>query len=168
MKNVKRSLAALFAVMLVLAAGCGKKASNKVVDYKVDVPDSFEEWEMEGVTECWANAADGSNINLNITDKTSDFKKIDADMLRAALVEVFQATYGAEPKITDKYFTSDEVCGMPAYQYCYVIDLEGMEMTQLVVCVDADKTYTVTYTDTVGDWLTEFETSAKNIQLITE
>ena len=41
MKNVKRSFAALFALVLVLTAGCGKKASNKVVDYTVDVPGWF-------------------------------------------------------------------------------------------------------------------------------
>lgn len=165
MKNVKRSLAALFAVALVFAAGCGKKVNDHVVDYKVDLPESFQETETEGVTKSWV-AADGSNINVNITDKISDFKKIDADMLRDALKEVFAAG-GAQPTITDKYFTSDEVCGLPAYQYCYDIVLEGLSMTQLVVCVDADKTYTVTYTDVTGDWMEDFEDSAKNIQLIT-
>lgn len=167
MKNVKRSFAALFAVVLVLTAGCGKKASNKVVDYKVDVPDGFEEMELEGVTKCWATV-DGSNINVNITEKDSGFKKITADALRDAMIEVFEATYGAAPTITDKYFTSDKVCDMPAYQYCYVIELMGVEMTQLVVCIDADQTYTVTYTDTTGDWIEDFQSSAKNIELVFE
>lgn len=168
MKNVKRGLAALFALVLVLTAGCGKKASNKVTDYKVDVPSGFEEMELEGVTKCWANAADNSNVNVNITDKDSAFKKITADALRDALEQAFEATYGSAPTITDKYFTSNEVCGMPAYQYCYVIELGGVEMTQLVVCIDADKTYTVTYTDTTGDWLKDFKTSAENIELVFE
>lgn len=167
MKNVKRSLAALLALMLVLAAGCGKKVNDHVVDYKVDVPEGFEETEMAGITACWATT-DGSNVNLNISEKTGDFKKITAGMLQEALVQMFEQTYGSKPTITDKYFTNNEVCGLPAYQYCYVIELEGVEMTQLVVCVDADKTYTVTYTDTTGDWMTDFEASAKNIQLITE
>ena len=168
MNNVKRSVAALFALMLILTSGCGKKAgSNKVVDYTVDVPASFQEMEMEGVTECWATV-DGSNINVNITDKDAAFKKITADALREAMVQVFEATYGAAPTITDKYFTNNEVCGMPAYQYCYVIELMGMEMTQLVVCIDADQTYTVTYTDVTGDWMSDFEASAKNIELVFE
>lgn len=167
MKNAKRSLAALFALMLVLAAGCGKKVNDHVVDYKVDVPESFQETEQEGVTACWAGA-DNSNINVNITEKTGDFKKITAGMLKEALEVMFEQAYGAKPTITDKYFTSNEVCGLPAYQYCYVIELNGMEMTQLVVCVDADQTYTITYTDVTGDWMEDFEASAKNIQLITE
>ena len=89
-------------------------------------------------------------------------------MLRDDLMQAFQTTYGAEPTITDRYFTSDEVCGLPAYQYCYDIELDGMKMTQLVVCVNADRTYTFTYTDVNGSWMDKFEDSAKNIQLITE
>ncbi|MBD5117943.1 MAG: hypothetical protein HDT37_02335 [Clostridiales bacterium] len=168
MKNVKRSFAALFALVLILATGCGKKTSNKVVDYNVDVPASFQEMEMEGVTECWYNAADNSNINVNITEKDAGFKKVTADALREAMVPLFEATYGAAPTITDKYFTTNEVCGMPAYQYSYTIELLGMEMDQLIVCIDADKTYTVTYTDTTGDWMSTFEASAKNIELVFE
>lgn len=167
MNCAKRSLAALFALVLIVTAGCGKKTNNKVKDYTVDVPESFEEMEMEGVTKCWYNA-DGSNINMNITEKDSAFKKITADALKDAMLEVFESTYGSAPTITDKYFTSDEVCGMPAYQYCYDIELMGVEMTQLIVCIDADQTYTVTYTDTTGDWMSDFETSAKNIQLVFE
>ena len=168
MKYVKRSFAALFAVVLVLAAGCGKKASNKVVDYTVDVPSGFEEAEQDGVVKAWANPADNSNINVNITEKDAAFKSITADALREALVELFEESIGEAPTITDKYFTSDEVCGMPAYQYCYTIEVIGVEMTQLVVCIDADKTYTVTYTDTTGSWISEFEASAKNINLVFE
>lgn len=168
MNNVKRGFAALFALVLIVTAGCGKKTSNKVVDYKVDVPDSFQELELEGVTKAWYNVADNANINVNITEKDAAFKKITADALRDAMLEVFETTYGAAPTITDKYFTNDKVCGMPAYQYCYVIELMGMEMTQLIVCIDADQTYTITYTDTTGDWISDFETSAKNIELVFE
>lgn len=168
MNCVKRSAAALFALVLILTAGCGKKTSNKVTDYKVDVPEGFEEMELEGVTKAWYNAADNSNVNVNITEKDKAFKKITADALKDAMVEVFEATYGAAPTITDKYFTNDEVCGMPAYQYCYEIELMGMEMTQLIVCIDADQTYTITYTDTTGDWMEDFENSAENIELVFE
>lgn len=167
MNNVKRGLAALLALVLVLAAGCGKKAKNHVTDYTIDIPNGFQESEQEGVTAYWA-AEDHSSINLNITDKDAEFKTVTADMLRDALVQLFEEGYGMTPTITDKYFTSDEVCGMPAYQYCYDIELMGVEMTQLVVCIDADKTYTVTYTDTTGGWISEFETSAKNINLVFE
>lgn len=166
MNHVKRSLAALFALVLVLTAGCGKKASNKVVDYTVDVPAGFEETDPGELAKIWSHA-DGSNINVNITEKDKAFKSITADALREAMVLVYeQGGYSAD--ITDKYFTSNEVCGMPAYQYCFKLEVMGMEMTQLVVCIDADQTYTITYTDVTGDWLSQFETSAKNIELVFE
>lgn len=142
--------------------------SNKVVDYKVDIPSGFEEQEVEGVTKAWYNMEDRSNVNVNITEKDSAFKKITAEALKDAMVQLFEESYSMTPTITDKYFTSEEVCGMPAYQYSYEIELNGVEMTQLVVCIDADKTYTVTYTDTTGSWMGEFETSAKNINLTFE
>lgn len=168
MNNVKRSLAALFALVLVLTAGCGgKKASNKVVDYTVDVPSGFEEMEMEGLAKSWYHSS-GSNVNVNITEKDSTFKKITADALRDALTQLMEQSYSMTPTITDKYFTNDEVCGMPAYQYCYDIEVMGVAMTQLVVCIDADQTYTITYTDVTGDWMSQFETSAKNIELTFE
>ena len=166
MNHVKRSIAALFALVLVLTAGCGKKASNKVVDYTVDVPAGFEETDPEGLAKVWI-AADNSNINVNITEKDKAFKSITADALREAMMLVYeQQGYSAD--ITDKYFTNNEVCGMPAYQYCFEIELVGIEMTQLVVCIDADQTYTITYTDVTGDWLSQFEASAKNIKLVFE
>lgn len=167
MNKVKRSAAALFALVLVLTAGCGKKTSNKVVDYTVDVPAGFEETDAEGLAKAWI-AADNSNINVNITEKDKAFKAITADALRDAMIQVYDEGYGVTPTITDKYFTSNEVCGMPAYQYCFEIELMGVEMTQLIVCIDADQTYTITYTDVTGDWLSQFETSAKNIKLVFE
>lgn len=162
---MKKKIAVLLALLLILS-GCSQ-AGKKVVDYKVDVPDGFESIELEGVTACWYNA-DGSNVNLNISDKDRSFSKIDADALRDALISTFKSTYDMEPTISDRYFTSSEVCGMPAYQYCYDIELGGMEMAQLIVCVDADQTYTFTYTDTTGGWMADFEASAGAIQLITE
>lgn len=189
---MKKIAAFLLALMLLALAGCSGDTkpssapddsgdaptqasepakSNHVVDYKIDVPDGFEPTEMEGLTACWYNA-DGSNINLNITDKdaTADvgFTAITADMMRMTLISTFKETYGTEPTVTDKYFTRNDVCGMPAYQYAYDMDLEGTVMTQIIVCVNADKLYTITYTDGSGEWLEQFEASAGNIQLITE
>lgn len=196
---MKKAIAFLLATMLLLAAaGCGKgddttgggtpasepaeasqpaeasepaQSSNHVVDYKIDVPDGFEPTEMEGLTACWYNG-DGSNVNLNVTEKdaTTDlgFDAINADMLRMTLISTFKETYDLEPAIEDKYFTRNDVSGMPAYQYCYEMDLEGTVMNQLIVCINADQLYTVTYTDGAGTWMPDFEASAANIQLITE
>lgn len=143
-------------------------AGNHIVDYKVDIPEGFEETQMAGLDANWQNA-DNSSINLTITDATSesDFESIDAEMLKLAMELQYQAA-GFEAEFTDRYFTRDKVCGLPAYQYCFDITLNGVNMTQIMVCVNADKTYSFSYTDASGNWLDQFEASAKNIQLTVE
>ena len=169
---MKKWLVFLFALVLLLPAGCAKKINDHVVDYKVDVPEGFEEMEMEGVKDCWVNAEDGSNINTTVTVKESGvnaaFKLINADLARETLKEMFKTTYDVEPDVTDRFFTRDAVCGLPAYQYCYDVELDGETMTQLIVTVNADKLYAFTYTAMTGDWIDTFQESAKNIELTIE
>lgn len=168
---MKKCLLSLFALVLLLSAGCGEKVNNHVTDYTVDVPDGFEETEMDGVKDCWY-AQDGSSINTTVTAKQSGadaaFQLITADLARETLKEMFKTTFDAEPAITDRFFTKDDVCGLPAYQYCYDVELNGTAMTQLMVTVNADKLYAFTYTDMTGDWIDAFQESAKNIQLTIE
>ena len=168
---MKKCLVFLFALVMLLPAGCGKKVNDHVTGYNVDLPKGFEETEMEGVKECWYTE-DGSNINTTVTEKESGadaaFKIITADLTRETLAEMFESTFGVEPTITDRFFSKDDVCGLPAYQYCYDVELDGVTMTQLLVTVNADKLYAFTYTDMTGDWIDEFQESAKNIELIIE
>ena len=121
---------------------------------------------------CGVYTEDGSNINTTVTEKESGadaaFKIITADLTRETLAEMFESTFGVEPTITDRFFSKDDVCGLPAYQYCYDVELDGVTMTQLLVTVNADKLYAFTYTDMTGDWIDEFQESAKNIELIIE
>lgn len=166
---MKKSIAFLLAMFMLVLAGC-KSGSGKVVDYKIDVPEGFEEIDMEGLDACWYNA-DGSNINLAIVDKdaTTDagFALITADMLRTTLEQSLKDAYDVEAKLTDRYFNKDSVSGFDAYQYCYDLEMDGLAMSQLIVCINADQTYTFTFTDT-DSWMSDFETSAAGIQLITE
>ena len=108
-------------------------SSNHVVDYKVDIPEGFEETQMAGLDANWQNA-DNSSINLTITDATSesDFESIDAEMLKQAMDLQYKAA-GFEAEFTDRYFTKDKVCGLPAYQYCFDITLNGVAMTQIKI-----------------------------------
>ena len=147
-------------------------AGDHVVDYKFDVPEGFEETDPSeiGVTACWYRA-DGSNINLNITEKDSTtdlgFKAITGDMLRTTLEEQLKQSYG-EATIEDRYFTKDDVCGLPAYQYCYDLDLDGTSMSQIIICINADQTYTFTFTASDDETLALFEDTVKTINLTLE
>ena len=191
---MKKTIVFLLAMLMLTLTACGDKGSavqspdnggsspapasepakepakgNHVTDYKVDVPEGFTSIEQEGVLECWA-VADGSNINVNTTDGTDSetFSAINADLMRLALVSAFKDSGSGEPTITDRYFTRNDVCGLPAYQYSYDIELDGQAMTQIIVCVNADKTYTFTYTTTGEEWLEAFEASAAAIELTVE
>lgn len=169
---MKKITLPLLALALMFLAGCGAKVNDHVTDYHIDLPAGFEEIEMEGVDACWANAGQTSNVNLKITAKsnTTDtaFKNIDADIARDTLLSAWKESYGAQPTITDRYFTKEPVCGLPAYQYSYTMELEGEKVTQILVSINADKTYAFAYTTGDEAILREFDASAQNIQLTIE
>lgn len=169
---MKKKILPLLALMLVFLAGCGPKLNDHVTDYHIDLPAGFEEIEMEGVDKCWANAGLTGNVNLKTTAKAGTtnaaFKAITADIARDTISSAWKEQYGSEPTITDRYFTKDEVSGLPAYQYSYVLEYGGQQVTQILVSINADKTYAFAYTTNDEGILKEFDASAKNIQLIIE
>ena len=149
----------------------GEPVINHVADYTLELPDGFEPIEMDGLDAFWSRA-DGSNINLVTVEKEEstdgDFQAADADTLRALIADqMAPLELGAE--ITGRYFNRTELCGLPAYRYCYDLRLEdGTSMTQLYVCVNADKLYAFTFTALEEDLLPVFEACAENIQFIFE
>ncbi len=169
---MKKKLLPLLALVAVLLAGCGPRLNDHVTDYHIDLPAGFEEIEMEGVDACWANAGQTSKVNLKLTAKTGAtddaFQNITADVARDTFLSAWEESYGARPVLTDRYFTRDPVCGLPAYQYSYVLEWEGRQVTQILVSINADKTYAFSYTTNDEAVLKEFDASAKNIQLTIE
>lgn len=172
---MKKKLALILALMLLCLTACGKGGSKKVTAYDVPIPEGFEQQATEGPYESLEFlylSADASSINMNIQPKSSaddkSFASIDADTLRDALEVSLQAAYGANVSIEDRYFTTNTVCGLPAYQYALSYDVYGMHLDQLIVGINADKVYTITYTDASGNWMDEFEDSAANIDLTLE
>ena len=132
---MKKKIAFLLAMMMLLAlAGCGSKINDHVVDYKIDLPDGFVETELVGADACWYNAADLSNVNLLIADKAATanaaFKAVTADILREAVESSLKEVYPTTPTITDRFFTKDDVCGLPAYQYGYSANVSGTDVYQ--------------------------------------
>ena len=169
---MKKNILPLLALAMLFLVGCGPRVNDHVTDYHIDLPAGFEEIEMEGVDACWANAGLTGNVNLTITAKSGTvnaaFKAITADIARETISSAWKEQYGSAPTITDRYFTKDPVCGLPAYQYSYVLEYEGQQVTQILVSINADKTYAFAYTTNDEAVLKEFEDSAKNIQLTIE
>ena len=138
---------------------------------KFDIPEGFEEQAVDGLDLYYVNA-DGSNLNVLVSEKKESddkaFGSVTADALREALEEGFLDSLEAEVDITNVSFTQNPVDGFEAYQYTCAYALWGVEMEQFIVCVNADKLYTFTYTDTTGAWMEEFQRSGENIRFETE
>ena len=174
---MKKTLVLLLALMMIGLAGCGSpdavatEDNRVVVDYEIDVPEGIEKVEIEGLDLYYANA-DGSNINMTIMEKTAaddaSFDGITAEMLRDTLQEGFLESYEMEVSIEEDSLTQEPVCDFPAYQYLCSYEMSGVPLEQLIVCINADKIYTITYTDISGEWMEAFQSSAQNIQLTTE
>lgn len=169
---MKKKILPLLALVLILLAGCGPKVNDHVTDYHIDLPDGFQEIEMEGVDACWANAGQTSNVNVKITNKTNStnnaFKEITADIARDTILSAWKESFGTQPTITDRYFSKDPICGLPAYRYSYTMEMEGESVTQILVSINADKTYAFAFTTGDEAILEEFDASAQNIQLTIE
>ena len=139
------------------------EASDTGATYRLSVPEGYTELDVEGI-EFYYMYEDGSNINMNIQAKDAGFGLLTADTLNAALASTFKQTYDVDIAITDHYFTTEKISGYSAYQYCISYVFQDISFTQLIVGIDADRTYTFTYTDVAdGTWLSTFEESAKSI-----
>ena len=169
--KIKSTLLSLFAVCLTICClnACGKE-EPAVVDYRFTVPSGFEETQPpEGIAFYYINKADGSSINMNIQEKDPGFRSLTCDALREILEESLSRAYAAEVAITDQYFHTDDIDGYPSYQYSFSYELAGLPISQILVGIDADQTYTFTYTDmSGGSWLETFEEIIPAIDLITE
>lgn len=135
--------------------------------YQLSIPKDFSEIKIDGM-EFYYAAEDGSSVSLNLQPKDDAFSRVSAEELSTALSDAFLQTYEEEVVITDHYFTTNSISGYPAYQYAISYELQGNEVTQIMIGIDADQTYTFTYTDLAGTWMDIFEDSIKTIAFINE
>ena len=156
---MKKIFLAVFMVTLLLLSSCS--GSTKI---SFDIPDGFTATEMEGLDEAYI-AEDGSNINLLISYKTRDFDSIDQESWISTIEDMYYESLGVLVDINIKNFDNEKICGYPSYQIEFTCDATVSQFTQLVVTIDADKTYTITYTDSNGTYMDAFRNSADSIEL---
>ena len=181
---MKKSLLIILLTTLLLTA-CGEKENQNnttehaktseessqaskdadAITYRLSIPKDFLEIEIDGM-EFYYTAEDGSSVSLNLQPKDAAFSQVSAVELSAALSDALLQRYEEEVVITDHYFTQEAICGYPAYQYSISYELLGDEVTQIMIGIDADQTYTFTYTDLAGTWIDTFEDSIKTITFI--
>lgn len=182
---MKKSL--LIILLTLLLTACGNKDDQNItmehaktseeshaaseradaITYQLSIPKDFTEIEIEGM-EFYYAVEDGSSISLNLQPKDTAFSQVSAEQLSAALCDAFLQTYEEEVVITDNYFTKEFISGYPAYQYSISYELLDDVVTQIIIGIDADQTYTFTYTDLAGTWLDIFENSIKTITFTNE
>ena len=181
---MKKFLLIILLPILFLTACSGKDGQNNTSDhtesseksstaseqadaitYQLSIPKDFSELEINGM-EFYYAAEDGSSISLNLQPKDPAFSQVSAQQLSAALSDAFLQTYEEDVVITDNYFTTEAISGFPAYQYSISYELQGTAVTQMIVGIDADQTYTFTYTDLAGTWIDIFEDSIKTITFL--
>ena len=170
----KFSLSLLAALLLVCLCACAGQSTPKVVDWNVDIPESFTEYD-DDATEFYYYHADGSSITLNLQKtggvNTDDaFNDLTADTLRSAVEDAFAASGVTNLEFQNETFEHIEVSGIPAYRWSYTIEYNGTAITQTMVGVNSNPLLTFTYTDYSGSaaWSEVFDQSIANLELVTE
>ena len=142
----------------------GTDTASAKVHYTFTIPDDFTSMDVESM-ECFYEAKDGSYINMNIQDKDPSFGELTADSLNSALSQAFSKVYNKEITLTDLSFSMATVSGYPSYTYKFSYEAQDTVITDLLIGIDADQTYTFTFCDMTGEWIELFEESASSISL---
>ena len=142
----------------------GTDTASAKVHYTFTIPDDFTSMDVESM-ECFYEAKDGSYINMNIQDKDPSFGELTADSLNSALSQAFSKVYNKEITLTDLSISMATVSGYPSYTYKFSYEAQDTVITDLLIGIDADQTYTFTFCDMTGEWIELFEESASSISL---
>ena len=142
----------------------GTDTASAKVHYTLMIPDDFTSMDVESM-ECFYEAKDGSYINMNVQDKDPTFGELTADSLNSALSQAFSKVYNKEITLTNLSFSTATVSGYPSYTYKFSYEAQDTVITDLLIGIDADQTYTFTFCDMTGEWMALFEESASSLSL---
>ena len=138
---------------------------SAVADYGYDLPDGFAAADgIPGMYQSPDYPDDASNFYVTCRDTDPYFANYDTAILEAALSLSLTQQTGADVAVTVdslEYFTVDT---LPAYRAELRYTVSDLALHQLMVCVNADYTYTFTWTQ-VGDadWMDAFRISADSL-----
>lgn len=116
------------------------------------------------------NPVDSSNIYYTVMEDA------DAALLRASLEsdeyknrteQKFKEAYGAGAAVSSYKMEKTTVDGCPAYKIKLACTVDDMTMEQLIFIIVADKTYTITYSQSPDDErMEDFEQSVKTVRMV--
>ncbi len=113
---------------------------------------------------------DSSNIYYSVSeaaDAEALSNALDSGAYETEAEKSFKEAYGAEAALGSYQVQKLTVDGCPAYKIELTCTLEDMTMEQLIYIIAADRTYTITYSQSTDDErMEEFEQSARTIRLV--
>ncbi len=107
---------------------------------------------------------DVSNIYTAIGERDPYFGSYTAEMMAEALTRALREQQGEDISVTVDALEYSEISGLPACRLLIHYTVDGLSLRQLMVSVNADRSYTFTWTQ-VGDadWMAAFEKSADSL-----
>lgn len=132
-----------------------------------DIPEGFEE--SQDVANLYVTARyplDASMIYYEVMDGDISLQLMTEELFREDAEDNLRQAYGDDISLNIDSFESVKVSGHPAFRILCNYETGDIKITQLQYLVNADKTYTVTYSQTSDyDWMEAFEASAATIRV---
>ncbi|WP_367925911.1 hypothetical protein [uncultured Ruthenibacterium sp.] len=147
---------------------------NTQADYtaysiEFDVPEGFEQMDATGTgTAALYQASDGSSVNVVIMENNGSLASdVAMEDLVGPLEQAFSEQFGEEVYLLDVKFETGTLGVCPYYRLDYSVTVAGVELYQTALGINADRAYTITYTDTTyGGWSEAFEQSIDSIKFV--
>ena len=113
---------------------------------------------------------DSSNVYYTVSENV-DAEAVKAmmnpDDYKERVEKKFKETYGQEASVDSCKLTNTETDGCPTYKIELSCSAGDMKMEQLTYIIMADKTYTITYSQSADDErMEEFKKSAETIHMV--
>lgn len=131
-----------------------------------DIPEGFTQVDATGTgASVIYQVDDGSNINVVIMENDGSLASdVAMEDLVGPLEDAFSQQYGEDVHLLDVAFATGSLDACPYYRLDYSVTVAGVELYQTVVGISADRSYTISFTDTTyGSWRDAFEQSIESI-----
>ena len=148
-----------------------KKETYGDLGCMVVLPDGYVPSEtVKGMYVSERNPLDSSNIYYAVSENTDAEalkQMLDSDEYKKRMEDKLMETYGSEASVVSFRDTEMEIDGCPAYKVELACQTDDARMEQLIYIIVADKTYTITYSQSADDErMEEFEKSGETIRVV--
>lgn len=136
-------------------------------DCTFELPEGFEEsQEVDGLYVTSRYPLDASMIYYAVMEQDTSMQLMTEELFKEQAEENLKLAYDEDIEVNIDSFESVNISGYPAFRILCHYQADGIEITQLEYAVNADKSYTVIYSQTNDyDWMEAYEASAATIKV---